>query len=79
MPSTDSFWSNPRSIDLADITEEQKDFLTNGNTIPRLHQPWSLHDYLSHFIQNLIPLFLKRIYSYKVVLFMFLESFLFVS
>jgi len=44
MLSTDLFWSNLKSTDLVVITEEQKDFPTSGNTTPRPHPLWCLHD-----------------------------------
>jgi len=44
MPNTDSFLLNQRYTDLVVITEEQKDFQTNGNTTQKPPLPWSQLD-----------------------------------
>ena len=40
MLSTDLFWLSQKSTDWADISEEQKDSPTNGDTMLRLPQQW---------------------------------------
>lgn len=44
MLNTDLFLSSLRFTDWVVITDVQKDFLTNGNIMQRLHQQWSQHD-----------------------------------